>query len=220
MRFREFIGDLHELFDRTHVMANSASGYWYPPLSNNGSYSHSYMFNLTSDPVKDCNGPCYFLSVTKNGNIEFGHASDKDYSNRTAVNKEIERTTGINPSKEMMNTVLKALGEYVTSKNPEVLKWHPVKKEGKDVKNVESRKKIYDMWANRFLGGNYVKIDDNTWWRKDLVNQGDRGSTTSQAVIDQIRADTERNNELVRQNNMLGGRRRLPRQMPRQDMLQ
>ena len=70
MNFKQFL----EIFDLN--VQNAAK--W---VNKNG--HAAFEFNLNSDPVKNCGGfPCYYVYVTNQGEISFGHNDTSDVETR------------------------------------------------------------------------------------------------------------------------------------------
>lgn len=69
--------------------------------------------------------------------------------------------------------VLKALGDFIEKINPKGFNWSPVVKRTINpitgqVQNPEARKKVYDIWAAKYLFPKYVGLPGDTWLRKDV----------------------------------------------------
>jgi hypothetical protein len=154
MNFKQWI---NELFDIEN--GKPTDGRW---INEKG--DSIFLFNLKSDP-NVCDGrPCYYVKITNQGIISFGHV-DTGADDRFVQNQE-SGTSG----QEMLNSVLWAIKDYVEKANPPVLSWTAVNKSRLGARNAMAREKIYNKLAARFLAQNYIQ-QDKFWVRKDMVGK-------------------------------------------------
>ena len=166
-----------EAFNTEKIAAHEVeNAYWSPGLDEPSDY-YSYYFSLPSDPIKQCSGkPCYHLTLGGRGyddliyNVAFAHEYSS-FGDRYERNQAIKQRTGIDPSTEMMNSVLHGLYEFVTKKNPKGLNWSAVSKSRQDAINPNARGKVYQLWAIKNLMGKYVPLNDQEWIRADAYQR-------------------------------------------------
>lgn len=162
-----------EAFDRESIASfQPEDGQWSPPLER-ASPSYVYRYNVSSDPKKDCGGPCYAVVVSVDGGISFKHY-DTGYSDRYDKNVQIAQQSGKNPldiANEQMYSILHALGEFIQAKHPEQLIWSPMRKTREGAKNEGARGKVYFLWASKNLYPEYVPVSEGEWVRSDVYER-------------------------------------------------
>ena len=185
MNFREWFQDqlYLELFTPEEIDAfEPEDGRWdHEPSENSPHDRFTYRFNVRSDPKKDCGyrgddiKPCYNVTIKKSGYIDFGHwdtgindrFGDRQGSNPNALDAEKEIKIG----KDVMYSVLKAVGEVVRKVRPEELHWTPISKQRVAI-NSEAREKVYKLWATKALFPQYyVPLTSSKWIRRDVYDR-------------------------------------------------
>ena len=176
MQFREWFQEqvFLELFDPEEIEAFEPEDATWDTSPDDKSESWTFRFNVKSDTEKSCyGGPCYYVSIGKNGYIDFGHAqtgtqdrfgarSGEDIE--TSGNKKVSTTAG----KEVMYSILKGIGEIIKKHKPSELRWTPVTKTRYDAPNSRAREKVYKLWAIKALFPQYyVPVSKSHWVRRD-----------------------------------------------------
>lgn len=142
---------LGEIFDTSVVRDyKPIDGSW---QNNLQSFSDVYHFKVPGDMDAD-----YKVSISgSEEGVSVSFARDNRYSD-----------TGKGVQKDVMYSVLHALGEYFSAKKPRAINWTAVSKSRTGAQNREARAHIYDKWATRHLFPHlYVGMDSN-WIRRDV----------------------------------------------------
>lgn len=165
---------LMELFSQAEVMAyEPENGHWEPPLEQNTSY-HRFYFSIPSEELKFCSGdsqvgyrrlPCYSLNISNSGgdiSISFKH----EYTGYT------DRFGEGGKGREVMNSVLHGLSQYLERHKPKTMSWSAVSKSRAGAVNPQARGKVYAMWATKNLyPDQYVPIRNDYWVRRDVYDR-------------------------------------------------
>ena len=186
MTFKQFIA---EIFDLKTIDAVQPAGYWVNFSREN---SH-FVFDLESDPVKNCEGKgCYFVYMF-DGDIAFGHV-DTNYDDRHNQNQE----SGANPQ-EMLNTVMWAVKKYVETFKPEHVSWKPANKTRVGATNLNARQKIYDKVASRFLSKDYTRTATGSGAFRTIWSRNDTPEALAAQAAAKKAANTAANASLAAQ---------------------
>lgn len=175
-----------EIFDKdTFMNQEPENAKW----EENGS-SYRFYYSLPSDPQKICAGdPCYSVGF-EDGNISFRH-EDSRYADRWEKNLEIgkgDESIAKKISSEQINSILYAIGQYVTKVNPANLYWNPIAKSRSGAKNTEARTKVYFLWAAKNIYPKYVPITKSNWMRLDnfIQNYKDYDGIPKESEIEKM----------------------------------
>lgn len=201
---------LHENDGIPSIVTN---GKWDPPLESS-SYSHEFWFNIKGDGCGDdsnqnkpcscqkasggrCLGgnseDCYCYNVSfsgsENSNIGISFYRGRSYQDQDVKRKvklpdgtEREESVG----KEVFDSVLHAIGEYVRKKNPISISWSAVYKSksaptGGNIprttaqkvqytqKTGDARGRVYEKWCvDNLFPHKYLPVSSSRWVRRDI----------------------------------------------------